>query len=962
MSNRKNGLKFKSTFFQKSQKTQTVWDTVEMEARDAAITSADGEVIFQMKNVEVPSTWSELATNIVASKYFRKAGVPNKRGHESSIKELISRVVDTISDYGNEDGYFASDMDAQNFNNDLKWLLLHQHGAFNSPVWFNIGLHHKYKIKGNGENYAWDGKDDFTKIKNQYKRPQGSACFIQSVEDDLNSIFELASSEANLFKYGSGTGSNMSQLRGSNEKLSGGGQSSGLLSFLKVLDSAAGAIKSGGTTRRAAVMRCLDIDHPEIVDFIDWKVKEEQKALALIAQGYSSDFNGEAYATVSGQNSNNSIRLTDEFMRAVENDKDWETINRTDGKVYKTYKARWLFQKICKAAWNCADPGIQYDSIINAWHTCANTAPIRSSNPCSEFMFIDDSACNLASLNLVKFYEKGKFITERFKEACRIFLTAQDILVDFSSYPTKKIAQNSHKFRPLGLGFANLGTLLMMAGYAYDSAEGRAMAGLVTAIMTGHAYEVSSEIASKTGVFEGYDKNQDVMLNVMHKHLASLDDDTYKIKNNSEINILAEEAKKCWENVIAVGKKQGFKNSQVTVLAPTGTIGLLMDCATTGVEPAFSLVMWKKLAGGGVIPMVNHSVPHVLARIGYSQKQIEAITEYIKKNSTIEGADDLKDEHLSIFDCAMSSGNGKRSIDPMGHVKMMAAIQPFISGAISKTVNIPKGCSAEDVYNIFLESWRLGLKAITIYRDGSKGSQPLSTAPDKEEKENLETINFLKKEIEKLQNKYKDRLDKKVLDWGKSKRLPDERMGRTWEFKVAGTKVFLRSGENPDGTLGEIFIDLGYKEGSTVRALMNQFAIAISFSLQHGVPLEKLVERFSFTKFEPHGYVEGHPYLKNATSLIDAIFRILGYTYLGRTDFFQIKPPLNGINGINSKNDDLQNNPGNPGITADDEAEYEHQPIATNDHMPCGECGGIEFMRTGTCFVCITCGASQGCS
>lgn len=957
MSDGKKGLKFEANFFKKSKETPTVWDTIEWETRESSITSADGEIVFEMKDIEVPATWSQLATNIVASKYFRKAGVPNKRGHEFSVKQLIHRVADTIADYGYQTGYFASKTDLQNFANDLQWLLLHQYGAFNSPVWFNIGLFHKYGIKGNGENYAWDGKEGYVKVKNQYERPQASACFIQSVEDDLNSIFELAKNEANLFKYGSGTGSNMSNLRGSNEKLSGGGQSSGLLSFLKVLDSAAGAIKSGGTTRRAAVMRCLDVDHPEIVDFIDWKVKEEQKALALIKQGYSSDFNGEAYGTIGGQNSNNSIRLSDEFMKAVEDDKDWETVNRTDGKIYKKYKARWLMQKISKAAWACADPGIQFDTIINDWHTCSNSAPIRSSNPCSEFMFIDDSACNLASLNLVSFYEGKSFDVEQFKNACRVFLVAQDILVDFSSYPTSRITRNSHEFRPLGLGYANIGTLIMMAGHAYDSNEGRALAGLTTAIMTGHAYEVSAEMAASIAPFKAYPENTDCMMKVMKKHASSLEHDSYKVEEDALISSLHNEARETWERVIIAGGKNGFRNSQVTVLAPTGTIGLLMDCATTGIEPAFSLVMWKKLAGGGVIPMVNQSVPHVLKQLGYSKEQISSITDYIKENSTIEGAEEIREEHLSIFDCAMSGGKGKRSIDPMGHVKMMAAVQPFVSGAISKTVNIPNKCTAEDIYNIYVESWKLGLKAIAVYRDGSKGSQPLTTTPDKKDEKNLETIAFLKKEISKLEKEYAEKMDKKVLDWGKSKRLPDERLGRTWEFKVSGTKVFLRSGENPDGTLGEIFIDLGYKEGSTVRALMNQFAIAISFSLQHGVPLEKLVERFSFTKFEPHGYVEGHPYLKNATSLIDAIFRILGYTYLGRTDFFQITPPpVNGSSIDRDKSGNHASNEHNP------EDHDSNTPTASNDHQPCGECGGIEFMRTGTCFVCITCGASQGCS
>jgi ribonucleoside-diphosphate reductase alpha chain len=956
MSEPKTGLTFSPSFFVKNQSTPTVWDTVNWETRDASITAANGEVIFEMKGVEVPIDWSRLATNIAASKYFRKTGVPNGKGYESSIRELVSRVSETITEAGAVAGYFGDETDATNFCNDLQWLLLHQYGAFNSPVWFNIGLHHRYGISGNGSNYAWDNNAGYIAVDNQYERPQGSACFIQSVEDDLASIFELASNEANLFKYGSGTGTNMSKLRGANERLSGGGKSSGLLSFLKVLDSAAGAIKSGGTTRRAAVMRCLDADHPEIIGFIDWKVKEEAKALALIAQGYSGDFNGEAYATISGQNSNNSVRLSDDFMNAVESDGEWKTYNRTTRDVCDTFKARFVFEKICQAAWTCADPGLQFDTTINRWHTCRNSAPIRASNPCSEFMFIDDSACNLASLNLEKFFNNGFFDAERFKQACRIFLVAQDILVDFSSYPTANIARNSHEFRPLGLGYANLGTYLMLSGFPYDSDEGRAIAGLISAIMTGYAYEVSSEMAGKIGPFDRFDENRDCMLAVMQQHRECLTRSCYRIADNEAVDRLGDEARKCWEQVIDRGNRLGFRNAQVTVLAPTGTIGLLMDCATTGVEPAFSLVLWKKLAGGGVIPMVNHSVPKVLARLGYDPTQIKSITRYIEKNATIEGNDILRPEHLPIFDCALAGGKGSRAIAPIGHVRMMSAIQPFISGAISKTVNMPNHSTVADVSRIYLESWKLGLKAIAIYRDGSKGSQPLTTAPSNEDKNNLETIKYLQKEIDKLQRFYDEKRHRhKALDWGSAKRLPDERRGRTWEFKVGGTKVFLRSGENPDGSLGEIFVDLGYKEGSTVRALMNQLAISISFSLQHGVPLEKLVDRFSFTKFEPHGHVEGHPYLKNATSLIDAIFRILGYHYLGRTDFFQITPPPREL-------DEPDERPAKPSATVDLSVNVDPNPITTTDHPPCGECGGIEFLRTGTCFVCMTCGASQGCS
>ncbi|OGG95314.1 MAG: ribonucleoside-diphosphate reductase, adenosylcobalamin-dependent [Candidatus Lambdaproteobacteria bacterium RIFOXYD2_FULL_50_16] len=950
----KKSLHFEPYFFHPTETVHNVWATVEWERRLSKISSAKGGTVFEMKDVEIPKDWSQLATDIVASKYFRKAGVPNDRGHEFSVTQLIHRVAHTITERGLSEGYFASQADATHYENDLKWLLLHQYGAFNSPVWFNVGLHHEYGIKGNGENYAWDKGDHFLKIHNQYERPQGSACFIQSVEDDLASIFELASNEARLFKYGSGTGSNMSKLRGGNEKLSGGGQSSGLLSFLKVLDAAAGAIKSGGTTRRAAVMRCLDIDHPEVLNFIDWKVKEEEKAMALIQAGYDSDFNGEAYATVAGQNSNNSIRLSDAFMEAVEQDSDWQTINRVTGEVYETHKARFLFKKISEAAWRCADPGVQFETTINDWHTCPQTAPIRASNPCSEFMFIDDSACNLSSLNLVKFYQDGQFNVEAFTKACKVFLLAQEILVDLSSYPTKKIAKNSHDFRPLGLGYANLGTLLMMAGHAYDSNEGRALAGLVTALMTGSAYELSADMASAMGPFEGHPVNAASMMDVMAQHRSYLDKKEYFVEGHKVIMELHKAAVGVWDRVLDKGARFGFRNAQVSVLAPTGTIGLLMDCATTGVEPAYSLVMWKKLAGGGVIPMVNQSVPAVLNKLGYSASQIKAITDYIEKETTIEGAPGLKAEHLSIFDCAMPSGSGSRSIAPMGHIKMMAATQPFLSGAISKTINMPKEATVDEIKDVYLESWKLGLKAVAIYRDGSKGSQPLTTSPDKEDTQTQQTIDFLKTELAQLQERLSEKTQAKALDWGHSKKLPGCRNGRTWEFKVAGTKVFLRSGENEDGSLGEIFVDLGYKEGSTVRALMNQFAISISFSLQHGVPLEKLVDRFAFTKFEPHGRVEGHPYLKNATSLIDAIFRVLGFQYLGRTDFLHVKPGDNPTASINNI------------VTAQPvkvQAVKSIESEKTSDHLsPCGECGGIDFLRTGTCYVCITCGSSQGCS
>ncbi len=957
--NAKN-LKFAPQFFKATPETPEVWDTVQYEKRESKITSSTGEVIFEMKQVEVPSFWSQLATDIVASKYFRKAGVPGVEGRETSVRQLIHRVCRTIADRGREEGYFDSDDDALTFENDLKWLCLHQYGAFNSPVWFNVGLYHEYGISGSGENFAWKEGDQYEAIQNQYARPQGSACFIQSVDDTLSSIFDLVKNEARLFKYGSGTGSNMSRLRGVNERLSGGGQSSGLLSFLKVLDAAAGAIKSGGTTRRAAVMRCLDIDHPEVEDFIEWKVKEEEKVRALVAQGYDPDFNGEAYATVSGQNSNNSVRLSDEFLAAVEADGDWQTLNRVNHEPYKTYKARDLFQKICEATWACADPGVQYDTTINDWHTCSASAPIRASNPCSEFMFVDDTACNLASLNLVKFYQKGEFQIEDYRKACRLFLTAQEILVDLASYPTEKITRNSHEFRPLGLGYANLGTLLMMMGYPYDSEEGRALAGMVTAIMTGSAYEMSAELAEAKGPFVQYEKNKEPMLRVMQKHREAIEREDFALEERAPaLAPLKEKAREIWDAALLKGKRQGYRNAQTTVLAPTGTIGLLMDCSTTGVEPAFSLVMWKKLSGGGVIPMVNQSVPAVLNKLGYSLEEVKAISAFVTEKQTIEGAPGLKAEHLAIFDCAIPSGHGERLIDPMGHVKMMAVTQPFLSGAISKTINMPQEATVPDIHKVYMESWKLGLKAVAIYRDGSKGSQPLNAKQDEEATlDERATIEALRKENARLERALEERGagTVEIRAWGSSRKLPDVRIGRTWEFKVAGTKIFLRSGENEDGSLGEIFVDLGYKEGGTVRALMNQFAISVSFSLQHGVPLEKLVDRFTFTKFEPHGMVSGHPFLKSATSLIDAIFRVLGHHYLGRTDFLQVQP--------SDKPEPLR--PHTPKFTMPQPVnapKFEPDKAErTSDHHPCGECGGSDFLRTGTCYVCITCGASQGCS
>ncbi|GIX07185.1 MAG: hypothetical protein KatS3mg115_1588 [Candidatus Poribacteria bacterium] len=795
------------------------FDAVEWEERRSVITSEKGEVIFECDHVRVPKSWSQLATDIMVSKYFRKAGVP-ETGSETSAAQVIHRVAHTIRMEGEARGYFASSEDAESFEMELTHLLVHQMGAFNSPVWFNCGLWHEYGIAGGGGNWWYDPeRNEAVEIDNNYRHPQNSACFIQSVEDDLMSMFELIKTEARLFKYGSGTGTNFSPIRGKMEKLSSGGTSSGLMSFLEVFDKAAGATKSGGTTRRAAKMVILDMDHPEIEEFINWKVREEEKVAALVRAGYSADFNGEAYRTVSGQNSNNSVRVTDAFMDAVLKDGTWTTYLRTTGEPWKTYKARDLWRQIAEAAWRCADPGIQFDTTINDWHTCPNTDRIYASNPCSEYMFLNDSACNLASLNLLKFLrEDGTFDVEAYRAAIRIFIIAMEIIVDFSSYPTKKIAENSALYRPLGLGYANLGALLMVQGIPYESEEGYALCGALTAILTGHAYATSAEIAAVKGPFAGYLKNREPMLRVINKHRAAV----YRIHAEHCPAYLLRAAEEDWDRALRLGERYGYRNAQATVIAPTGTIGLLMDCDTTGIEPDFALVKFKKLAGGGYFKIINRSVPRALQALGYSQEEIEDIVTYVLGTGslhgapyinwvsleekglrpeeiqriekalpgamdlsaainvwtlgeatlqrlgftpeqyhrpdfnllkalgfseeqieeanrvicgtqTVEGAPHLKVEHYPVFDCANKCGKyGTRFISPMGHVRMMAAAQPFISGAISKTVNLPHEATVEDIEEIYMEAWRLGLKAIAIYRDGSKLSQPLSAGTSQE--------------------------------------------------------------------------------------------------------------------------------------------------------------------------------------------------------------------------------------
>ncbi|HEX7928095.1 MAG TPA: vitamin B12-dependent ribonucleotide reductase, partial [bacterium] len=904
-------------------------EQVKYARRKSVIKEPDGTVVFAADDIEVPEEWTQLATDIVVSKYFRKAGVPGA-GRETSVKQVIHRVAHTIRVYGEEHGYFKTALDAETFEDELSYLLVTQRGAFNSPVWFNCGLYQDYGIQGSGGNFHWDeAAGEATVMANNYEHPQCSACFIQRVEDNLMSIFGLVQKEARVFKYGSGTGTNFSKLRSKYELLSGGGTSSGVMSFLEVFDKGAGATKSGGTTRRAAKMVILDADHPEVLDFIRWKSKEEKKAKILIANGYDANFNGEAYATVAGQNSNNSVRLTDEFMKAYENDQDWSTINRTDGKVYQTFKARELMHEIAEAAWQCADPGVQYDTTVNDWHTSSNTDRIYASNPCSEFMFLDDTACNLASLNLMKFRDSatGKFQLDDYKSAIRTFSTAMEILVDYSSYPTAEIAKNSHDYRPLGLGYANLGTLLMVNGMSYDSEEGRAVAGALTSILCGEAYATSAEIAGGTGPFPGYEKNREPMLRVIGKHKEAAN----RIDPRLCPPDMWQAAQDAWTKAEELGRKNGFRNSQMTVLAPTGTIGLLMDCDTTGVEPDFSLVKWKKLAGGGHFKIVNNSLPMALNTLGYSKAQIKDIITYILGTQsledggtvdlaklgtlgftsdeiqeaaqavkmggnlneytphvnpaslrakgmsdadiraaqtriggmeTIEGAPHLKPEHLSVFDCANKNGaHGVRYLAPMAHVKMMAAVQPFISGAISKTINVPEQTSVQEIEDLYVQSWRYGLKAVALYRDGSKGSQPLNSKADtkKEEEAASETVAAAPVPVAvKVAEP-----GSHGLAWGQRHTLPRRRMGFTLEATVAGHKLFMRTGEYDDRKLGEIFIDM-YKEGASYRSLMNAFAQSVSVGLSYGVPLEKYVNMYTFTRFEPYGITD-HPNVRNAT-------------------------------------------------------------------------------------------------
>jgi ribonucleoside-diphosphate reductase alpha chain len=1106
------GLQFQRYYTNDS---KSVYDLFEYDYRTSVIRNPNGEVIFELKNVEVPAHWSQIATDILAQKYFRKAGVPQEDGtlgRETSVKQVAHRMADCWRQWAEKYNYFNSKEDAQVFYDELVYTILNQSCAPNSPQWFNTGLHSSYGITGKpqGHYYVNPISGELEKSQNAYERPQPHACFILSVNDDLvndGGIMDLWVREARIFKYGSGVGTNYSNIRGEGEKLSGGGTSSGIMSFLKIGDRSAGAIKSGGTTRRAAKMVCLDLDHPEIEQFVNWKVEEEKKVAALIAAGYSHDYEGDAYKTVSGQNSNNSVRVPNEFFKALENNEDWELKARTDGKVMKKIPAKDLWEQIAYAAWRCADPGTQYDTTINEWHTCPEGGRIRASNPCSEYMFLDNTACNLASMNLRRFYneETLQFDVTGYEYVARLWTVVLEVSVLMAQFPSKEVAQLSYDYRTLGLGYANLGSLLMVQGIPYDSEKALGIAGALTAIMTGVAYKTSAEMARHLGTFSKYEENKKHMLRVMRNHRAAAYDaqDAYDsieikpqgIKAQFCPDYLLTAATKAWDDAVQMGEKYGYRNAQATVIAPTGTIGLVMDCDTTGVEPDFALVKFKKLSGGGYFKIINQSIPLSLKNLGYNEKEADAIVKYAKGHGTfagapfinhqslsekgflaeelkkldaavesafdiqfvfnhyalgeeclqrlgftpeqymnptfylldelgfkneeisvandyvcgtmmLEGAPLLKEEHLPVFDCANKCGKrGERYIHHTGHIKMMGATQPFISGAISKTINLPNEASIEDIKECYQLSWELGLKANALYRDGSKMSQPLSNKSDKKEKEEKSTeetiqaiaenvmhdlgkltIDELLEEVNKrVQASPDTQLKRQLSRIVERKTLPAKRRGYTIKSKVGGQAVFLRTGEYSDGTLGEIFIDMA-KEGATMRSLLNCFAIAVSIGMQYGVPLEEYVDKFIFTRFEPAGMVE-HPNIKNATSIVDYIFRALGYEYLGRTDLVHVQAPLGvaeldewdvpvegkeelsnvRVTALSSKppmNSEANLQPAKMAVaTAIAMTDIEKKKLmgTSADAPVCRSCGNIT-LRNGTCYMCPNCGTTTGCS
>ncbi len=886
------------------------YDEIEWELRAASIINERGKVVFEQSNVEIPKAWSQMATNVVVSKYFRgPLGSPQR---EHSVRQMIGRVVDTITGWGLKDGYFAAEEDARAFADELTHILVHQKACFNSPVWFNCGIE---------------------------ERPQCSACFILSVDDTMDSILDWYRKEGVIFKGGSGSGVNLSKIRSSKEQLAGGGTASGPVSFMKAADASAGVIKSGGKTRRAAKMVVLNIDHPDVEEFIKCKVEEEKKAWALIEAGYDSSLDGPAYGSVFFQNANNSVRVSDEFMQAVQEDREWKTRYVRTGEVFETYKARDLLRMIAESTYFCGDPGMQYDTTINDWHTCSNTARINASNPCSEYMHLDNSACNLASLNLLKYLrDDGVFDTESFRRAVDIIILAQDILVDNSSYPTAEITANAHAFRELGLGYANLGALLMSLGLPYDSDAGRAYAAAVTAVMSGEGYLQSTRVAEATAAFAGFEVNRQPMLRVLNKHRSH----AYKISSSHVPLDLLTAAREAWDQTCGEAEKYGVKNSQISVLAPTGTIAFMMDCDTTGVEPDIALVKYKKLVGGGLLKIVNNTVPRALKRLGYDVKQIQEIVEYIDEHETIEGAPHIKDEDLAVFDCAFKPANGSRSIHYMGHVKMMGAVQPFISGAISKTINMPTDVTVDEIMQAYTESWKLGLKAVAVYRDGSKRTQPLNTS--KEEKkaaaaEAKETRPFRRK-------------------------LPDERRSITHKFDIAGHEGYITAGMYEDAQPGEIFITMS-KEGSTISGLMDSFATAISMALQYGVPLRVLVDKFSHMRFEPSGFTK-NPDIPIAKSIMDYIFRWLASKFLDREAQQEVGIVKEEPEEVASKETAASKKV----VPISSQAPRGGAPVASissvtslyqQDAPPCPDCGAI-MIRSGACYKCMNCGAVSGCS
>jgi ribonucleoside-diphosphate reductase alpha chain len=931
------------------------FEEIEWEVRTASIQNEKAKVIFEQRNVEVPKDWTQTATNIVASKYFHgKLGTPER---ESSVRQLISRVADTIAQWGVEGGYFRGEEDAKSFHDELTHILVRQKAVFNSPVWFNCGLWHKYHRSSQGSGWYWDPATGGVKKETEaYRHPQCSACFINSVQDNLESILNLAKVEGMLFKWGSGTGTNLSPLRSSVEALSGGGVASGPLSFMKGYDAFAGVIKSGGKTRRAAKMVILNIDHPDIEEFIECKAKEERKAWTLVDAGYDPAIDGEAYSSIFFQNANNSVRVGDDFMKAVLEDKDWETRHISTGEVAHTYRARDLMKMITEAAWQCGDPGMQFDTNINKWHTCKATAPIHASNPCSEYMFLDDSACNLASLNLMKFLTPdGKFEAESFKHTVDIMITAQEILVDNASYPTDRIAKNSHDFRPLGLGYANLGALLMANGLPYDSDGGRDYSAAITALMHGEAFLQSSRIAGELAPFPGFPVNRDSFLGVISMHRQALQ----QINARNVPENLWEAAKKTWDECLASGMKYGYRNAQVTVLAPTGTIGFMMDCDTTGVEPDLALVKIKKMVGGGVIKIVNGMVPTALLKLGYSDQEASEIVNYIDQHGTIEGAPHLKAEHLPVFDCSLKPANGKRCIHYMGHVRMMAAVQPFLSGAISKTVNMPEEATAEDIASVYTEGWRLGLKAIAIYRDASKRSQPLNTS-DMKPKQQAEARNPMSENSKEVKPE--------AVGQAYRHKLSDERSAITHKFAVGQHEGYLTVGLYENGQPGEIFITMA-KEGSTVSGLMDSFATAVSLALQYGVPLKVLCDKFSHTRFEPSGWTP-NPDIRYAKSVMDYIFRWLALKFLPRDAQPREDASVQSLNGTEAeKATDLATKftratneaPPHSGFAS---AMSQGGLVGVNqsdDAPSCADCGAI-MVRNGACYKCLNCGSTSGCS